>query len=375
MTMDIPDTFNGGIFSDNFEGGRRGATIRIAPEGVVATVADGREYRIRFGECHIEMGGTSGRMLFCRTADRSLTIFCDDRRFGSELRRGAGGLLDEPLAACSRRQRRDRARGLMAGVLFVAALAILLTAGFLGLRLAADASIDAVPLAVDNQIGEQAFRMMDRGGVEVHDPVITAAVQQIVDRLSPHAGVAGLDFTVHVIDADTCNAFCLPGGRVVLYTGLLRRSASADEVAGVLAHEMAHATLRHGLRQVIQSVGLAAAVNVLVGNMEGLVVAGAEVFKLATINGYSRTQEADADAEAVRMLHAANLDPMSLARFFETLQRDGGDIPAALTWLSTHPDHAARIAAVRNQIGTLSPAEYVPLDIDWEQVRLKATRD
>ena len=127
--------------------------------------------------------------------------------------------------------------------------------------------------------------------------------------------------------------------------------------------------LRHGLRQVTQSAGLAAAVNLLLGNMEGLVVAGAEVFKLATLNSYSREQETAADAEGVRMLHASAIDPMSLARFFETMQREAGDLPAALTWLSTHPDHAARMAAVRSQVATLPATQYRIFAIDWGEVQ------
>ena len=366
------NTFAGGVLCDQVAGGRSGARLRLAPDSLIATASNGCDFAIRYGECRIEIGGSSGRMVFCRTADRSLTIFCDHRRFGPELAHAAGGLLDEQLAACTRSRRIARSRSWLAGLLLTAAAAIVLVAGFYAVRLAAKASVTAVPLAVDRQIGEQAFRLMDHGGPEVQDPTITAAVQRIVDRLAPHAAVEGLAFDVHVIDADLCNAFCLPGGTIVIYTGLLRRAASAEEVAGVLAHEMAHASLRHGLLQVTQSVGLAAAVNLLLGNMEGLVVAGAEVFKLATINSYSRVQESDADTEGVRMLHAASIDPLSLARFFETMQREAGDLPRGLTWLSTHPDHASRIEAVRTQVGTLPPSQYAPLEIDWGQIRTRS---
>jgi len=341
---------------------------------MIAAASDGRQFSIGYSECVIEIGGYNGRMVFCRPASRSLTIFCDDRRFSSDLARASGGLLDEQLTRARRDRHATALRSWLAASVLAVAASVLLVVGFYGIRLAADASITAVPLVVDRQIGEQAFRLMDRGGPEVNDPVITDAVKHVVDRLAPHASVEGLEFDVHVIDADECNAFCLPGGTIVLYTGLLRRSTSAEQVAGVLAHEMAHASLRHGLRKVTQSLGLAAAVNLLLGNMEGLVVAAAEVFKLATVNSYSRSQETSADAEGVRMLHAAAIDPLSLARFFETLQRDGGQLPAAMTWLNTHPDHAARISAIREQIGTLPAKGYIPFDIDWNLVRERASK-
>ncbi|MGA0041139.1 MAG: M48 family metallopeptidase, partial [Pirellulales bacterium] len=296
-------------------------------------------------------------------------LFSETAGFPRALAAAAGGLLDEQIQAATAKQRGARWRGrwvMLAATLLLTCFAV---ASVYGIRKAADASIRAVPLEVDRQIGQQAFRLMDRGGPEVHDPLLTAAVQEIVDRLAPHVEPDGLDFDVHIIDADICNAFCLPGGTIVLYTGLIRRAASPEEVAGVLAHEMAHAAERHGLRQVGQAIGLAAAINLLIGNVEGLVVAGAEVFKLATINSYSRVQEADADRAGVRMLAAAAIDPMSLARFFETMQREAGNLPAALTWLSTHPDHAARIADIRQQVGNLPRREYLPFQIDWEQVR------
>lgn len=368
-------TFAGGVLCDDLPGGRRGAELRLAADRVVARVssdasdAEVRELSIRYSDCRVDVGGYNGRIVFLRNAERSLTLFSEERGFARELAVAAGGLLDEPLRAATANQRRTRWRGRSAGLFFSLVAVGLLVACFYGIRLAADTSIHAVPLEVDHQIGQQAYRLMDHGGPEVHDPLLTDAVQQMVDRLAPHVATEGLRFDVHIIDADICNAFCLPGGTIVLYTGLLRRANSPEEVASVLAHEMAHASERHGLRQVGQSLGLAAAVNLLIGNLEGLVVAGAEVFKLATINSYSREQETAADREGVRMLHAAAIDPTALARFFDTMQREAGGMPGGLTWLSTHPDHAARIAAIRDQVGSLPPREYLALEVEWGRVR------
>ena len=94
-----------------------------------------------------------------------------------------------------------------------------------------------------------------------------------------------------------------------------------------------------------------------------------ELFQLASINSYSRGQEGDADAEGVRMMHAAALDPLSMAQFFEIMKEQAGNLPAQLTWISTHPDHDARIISIREQMGTLPPQDYQTLDLDWEDVQ------
>ena len=76
------NTFAGGVLCDQVAGGRSGARLRLAPDSLIATASNGCDFAIRYGECRIEIGGYNGRMVFCRTADRSLTIFCDHRRFG-----------------------------------------------------------------------------------------------------------------------------------------------------------------------------------------------------------------------------------------------------------------------------------------------------
>jgi len=175
-----------------------------------------------------------------------------------------------------------------------------------------------------------------------------------------------------VVDAPIVNAFALPGGPIVVYTGLIGKAAGAEEVAGVIGHEMAHVTARHGLERIADSVGIVTAVQILVGDTQGLVAFGAELFTLASVNSYSRRQEMAADEEAIRMLHAAGIDPAGLARFFEVLDREQGDLPSAVSWISTHPQNQARIAQIRGRLAALGEPSYQPLAVDWAEVRRRA---
>lgn len=361
--------FTGGVFSSTIDGGRAGADIELANDAVKATTKDGQYFSLRYSDCNVEMGGFNNKMVFCRNEDRSLTIFTEDRKFTESLAYAAGGLLDEQLSAGKNKVKSEKRQGRNFVLIFAICCVVGLAGLYYGIKIAGSAAVDALPVSVDKQIGRHTFTGMDLGGEEIHDPVVVGAMEEIISRLAPHAALKGLEYDVHVVRSEQVNAFALPGGIIVVYTGLIECADQPEQVAGVLAHEISHATLRHGLERVGQSLGVAAAVNLLIGNVEGLVVLGAEVFKLATVNSYSRGQETEADSEGVRMLHAAKIDPLGLAQFFEALKEEGNELPTGLEWISTHPDHDARIINIRGLVAELGPQDYEPLDVDWDDVK------
>lgn len=363
--------FTGGVFHDSIDGGRSGAEIELFHDRVNAVTGDGQRFDVLYADCQLEVGGYNDRMVFCRNDDRCLTIFCEDKKFPASLAYAAGGLLDEQLQEKRQKLKTQhrRGQGMVLGLLLGAV--VLIVAAYYGIQSAGVAAVEAVPVSVDAQIGKHSYETMDSGGPEIHDEVVVAAIREMVDRLAPHASLPDLAFEVHVIRADQVNAFCLPGGVIVVYTGLIQAAEQPEQVAGVLAHEMAHATLRHGLQRISQSLGIAAAANLLIGDVEGILVLGSELFQLASINSYSRGQESAADAEGVRMMHAAALDPLSMAQFFEIMKEEAVNVPAELAWVSTHPDHDARIISIREQMGTLPPQDYQSLEIDWEDVQTR----
>jgi predicted Zn-dependent protease len=366
--------FAGGVFHESIDGGRAGAEIELSHDGVRAVAKDGGQFFVRYSECQVEIGGFNDRMVFCRNDDRSLTIFCDERKFPAALAYASAGILDEQLQQKQQKLKSQNRRSHGATLAFLLAAAVGIVALYYGVRAAGVAAVRAVPVSVDKQIGKHSYETMNPGGPELHDDVVVESIRKIVDRLAPHAAISDLTFEVHVIHASDVNAFCLPGGIIVVYTGLIQAAEQPEQVAGVLAHEMAHATRRHGMQRVSQSLGIAAAVNLLIGDVEGILVLGSELFQMASINSYSREQESEADAEGVRMMHAAALDPLSMAQFFEIMKEREGNLPEQLQWISTHPDHDARIISIREQMGTLPQQDYLPLDIDWGSVQSRIAK-
>ncbi|MCG8554196.1 MAG: M48 family metallopeptidase [Proteobacteria bacterium] len=351
------------------------ADIEVGDQGLRAESAGARSFDLSYDQCEVERGGASGRVLFCHAPDRSLTMSCERPGFERALIEAAGAGIRQQLASGAETERKNRKRlGLSIGVLAAVLVAVLLGA-YLGIRAAGAAVVRNVPWSVDAQIGASAIEGMQLGGPRTSDPVLLEAVQSLVERLRPH--VAGppqlaherITFHVHVVHSEVVNAFALPGGQIVVFAGLLESAPDPGQVAGVLAHEMAHVTLRHGIERMAQSLGLWGALSLLFGDVASVHSLAGRLIEQGVLTSYGREQESEADTQAVTTLHAAALDPMALAGFFELLEAKQGEQPAAMAWLSSHPQPGDRRAAIADQVSQLARTRTKPLRMDWQTVR------
>ena len=311
-------------------------------------------------------------MIFCRNADKTLTIFCEEKGFPAALASAAGGQLDEQLseAKASLSKANASSKRLMWGI--VLAVVLLLVSSYYALIYAGRAAVVALPVSVDEKIGEMAYGQIDKGGPKVEDADIDEPVQKLLERLKAANPDDPFNYKLDVIDSSTVNAFALPGGQMVILTGLLDAAETPEQIAGVIAHEMAHISKRHGLQGIARSVGLIVAIDLMIGDAGGLVVLGAEIAQFAAQNSYSREHEAEADYVGVELLYKASINPDSLAGFFRILEAETEDMPSIPEWMSTHPEHAARINAIQEQIKSLPQKTYTPAISEEDWKRLKA---
>ena len=362
------DEFPGGVFSDEIDGGRAGAHLRLGDRGITARTSDGREFVISYSDCDLELGGDSGRMVFCRTVDRSLTFFCEDRRFPEALKRAAVGELFEQvdqILTAGNRQRWVSRIGLW---LMLAVAVVALVGGYYGVVFGARVAIESVPMSVDEQIGDAALpAVLSEFGQEIKSPIALDAVQGIVDRLAPHAAIQDVNYHVLLVDSDVVNALALPGGTILVFRGLMDEMDSTEQLSAVIAHEMSHVTLRHHLTQIARSVGIVAAVNIVVGDVGGIVALGTEVLQTAALNNYSQGQETEADLEGARMMHAAGIDPQAMIQMLDSLPE--AHLHGALSWLSTHPNSNERIKSVQQFLDEAEPRDYSQLGFRLEELR------
>lgn len=220
---------------------------------------------------------------------------------------------------------------------------------------------ERISLEQEGKLGDLAFDQMRPGLKLIDHEAATAAVQLIGVRLT--AGSQKYHYTFHLAEDPRVNAFALPGGHVVVFTGLLRLAESADEVAGVLAHEVSHIRKRHSLRNMIHALGLRAVLGVALGDFSGGVW-GDMARELAAL-GYSRDLEREADLEALYLLRRAGLPAEGMVRFYERLAKLE-KMPPPL--LSSHPAGKERLAALHEAINNQGHYTSQSMAQDWADI-------
>ena len=223
-------------------------------------------------------------------------------------------------------------------------------------------------------MGRDYSRAIEASITLLKDPMITEYVNRIGQNIARNSD-AKVPFTIKVIDSDEINAFALPGGFLYVNSGLLLAAQEEAELAGVMAHEIAHVAAHHATRQLTHSqlFNLATIPLVFVGG--GLGVAVQEVAGLAgplTLTKFSRSFEAEADYLGVEYLYQAGYDPQAFISFFERAQALEKQKPGAISKMfSSHPQTADRIRKTQSEIVKILPPReaYVISTSDFDDVK------
>lgn len=227
----------------------------------------------------------------------------------------------------------------------------------------ADLLARSVPAPWEQRLGDTVAKSLTQGTARCTAPEGVAVLARLSTRLADAAGLDRIP-VVQVVDSGVVNAFAAPGRQVIIHRGLIDAATSADEVAGVLAHEFGHLHHRHGLRNVARAIGVGAFVSILTGGSDF----GAVAATLLVTVSYSRGFEAEADAFAAQALGRGGIGVEGLARFFD---RAAGAAPTgrfARGYLDTHPDPAERAATLRAQGGGTIAAPVMTAE-EWLALR------
>lgn len=234
-------------------------------------------------------------------------------------------------------------------VIFSLAFFAILFGGFLLLWTQKDRIAETVanriPLAWEEKFGDSVFAGFEKDTIPLTNSPWAPALTNITARLLPIVESTGYNFKFHIQQDTNINAFAIPGGHVVILTGLLEHADTAEEVAGVLAHEIAHVTRRHSLRNIVKSAGLLVVLQAALGDASGLLAIASEAGRYLLEQKFSRDFEREADETGWSYLIDAKIDPRGMTRFFEKLNKITANSPMenSLSLINTHPTSQERI--------------------------------
>jgi Zn-dependent protease with chaperone function len=369
MTTITPNAL---CFGDEFLANGAPCFVQVAGDGLTITFeskeADGAHETVPFSEFTVSAGGLDHDHLVVKwkSVRGERTLYLKNPDVIRAFREMAPDHLGLPFAQVAKRVRQVRHRrrivwGVIGGVILATVLGL-----WFGADLLVELAVSRIPVEWEQKLGESAYRdFLTHQEVMKDGPAVTA-LGEMMQRLTEQIPDSPYKFEVTVVKSDLVNAFALPGGYVVVFTGLMKKAESGEEVAGVLSHELNHVLQRHGLERIVKNLGLLTVVAIVFGDQQGLVgimkQLGVELFTLK----FGREQETEADLTGLQLLQRAKIDPSGMTQFFERLsEKDEG----RMEWLSTHPMSTARAEGLKTELASLPKRSPEPFTFDWKKVQ------
>lgn len=228
-----------------------------------------------------------------------------------------------------------------------------------------------IPVSWEEKLGDSVWVAWSKEMRECKGASAIKSAEEILALLNKNAPQHKYKFKIHVVDDGMVNAFALPGGHIVIMSGLIEATKTPEEFAGVMAHEMQHVLKRHATRGILQSLSTSMLVTLISGDAGGV----AQAVQVMGHLRYSRNIEREADEAGLALLLKAGIDPKGMVDFFNTLEKEYGSASGNFNYFSTHPLTEDRITYLKARIP--SGAEYAPLlpDVPWKRVSLSCDGD
>jgi predicted Zn-dependent protease len=373
-------------FHSSLNNGRCSGVLSVSRSGFQFLVDDQVKLSIPLMGAKLKLGGASDRLVFINHPSApEWSIYTADRSIlAHEGLNSMPELAEQLKGARGKRRFNWSVFAVICALVLVVPLMLILNMDFVAGKVAKQ-----VPLEWETKLGESSFAqyqlqqdILENKQAEALLANLTSVLtDQLYAELSAQDLPQQYEFQFYIVNDASLNAFALPGGIVVIHSGLILRASSSDELQGVLAHEISHITLQHGLRNVITSAGIIITAQALLGDASGLLATIASAGPMLINLQYSRKFETQADEAGVDLLVKAGINPVGLVQFFEKMlveqqtmldkiedEKTADLIESASGFLSTHPATEDRIAHIKKIIAD-QPQGHRNFDVEFSQLQ------
>lgn len=355
-----------GYYLDGRTASRQQAALQLMPTALRIATESGATLWWPYDEIRQTQGFYAGEQVRLeRGGEIAEALLVSDPEFLTSLHRLVPGLkrrFHDP----SRRHLRARLTFLAA----VAAIGLTLALYLWGIPLMTALVAARVPVAWEERLGQAVTEHLAPAEKRCTDTTQSQMIDKILTTLTRPLSKSPYSFRVVVVNDPAVNAFAAPGGYIVLLQGLLEKTQTAEELAGVLAHELQHILQRHATRMLLQHVSTGLLLIALTGDTSGTTGYGLESARTLGVLRYSRQSEEAADVAGMALLLAAQIDPDGMITFLEGMRHKSGELPRALAYLSTHPTTEERIEKLRSLARLTRPRPIKLLrDYDWRDIK------
>jgi predicted Zn-dependent protease len=379
--MDEEIIYPGLALNEQIPNGKVSGQIILSPHSI-RFVYEGGILEFSFQQLVIRRGGSSGHLIFLEHPARpGWTLYTEKRAILKDLKRLSRPDLSDQVTGI--RKSRMKLRGI---ILTVALVIMVLFLGLLQLRTPIAKTVArSFPVEWEQSLGETVFQQYKAEQQIITDPVLQTSLENMAAPLLSAVPEKRYRFHLYIIENPSINAFALPGGYVVLHTGLLLSAETAEEVLGVLAHEISHVTLQHGIRKMIDSLGFFLLLRAVLGDSGGLLGEILEGGAFLLDQKFSRGFERESDEAGFAILVTANINPSGMIGFFQRLHQKSKEqgalsLDGGLNFLSTHPAPDERMNYLQEKWQNLNrKGGYLSFDTEFnsfqEQLKQKTTTE
>lgn len=216
-------------------------------------------------------------------------------------------------------------------------------------------SVNKIKNSSEKKLGDILWSSIKNSEKECYDTEVIKGIDSIVTKICLANGIDKDDIKLHIIKKDVVNAFAMPDGYLVVYTGLIKEADNAEEVAGVIAHEVAHIKLNHVMKKLVKELGLSMIISATTGGSDPQAIKS--VIKLLTSSAFDRNMEKEADITGVEYLLKAQINPEALAEFMFKIARTD-KVSSYFKWISTHPEGSDRSKYILEYSKLKKPVEF-----------------